>query len=397
MGPTTIGYIDKSGLPQELDSAFQYQPPVPDPSLNPIDSYGNNMFIQVNGSWQQNPNYVSPAEQQQIDWNQQQAQSKVLLEAGQLATDYQRQLQQGQIYASGIKEGAIDAAGQGMASQPYVPNYSGQAVDWLSDWNENYKAKQNPGVSLFPGGISAPVAANANEAAAKGYNQWVNPQALAAAQANTAVGKQEVYDPSTGGTRLETDEELLFRTQTVPLRNLQRGDFSQWGQGMQGGTPQQAYAVEWAKYNKPPSVDDFQGGLGQEDWNTAVTDWRNKMDAAMKENAEQSWQPKMVGPKTPDWAKGLVKEQYVSFKNPYTGEGKGTGEYQINVDKLKKSSMIPVSAQMWTGMRPSEQQGLYGLAKTAGYNDPNDYMAEAQNMWARSGSAPARRRTQVYA
>ncbi|MFA5037424.1 MAG: hypothetical protein WC479_09645 [Candidatus Izemoplasmatales bacterium] len=428
----TIGYYDKSGVPQSLDSSLLPEQSYPEPSTNPTDSYGNTAYIQLNGKWQQNPSYVDPYTQEQQSYTREQQAAQLRLQQNAQMMDqlnYQNSQTQGYRDYNQMRQQQADSASEGLQrtydAQMQAWNDTLAGLSGPSDWLKYWKTANNPPAmkkiddrgGFNTDGLSKPnIAANAEEAAAKGFTSWVTPDQWQGASANGFTsgfvpqynefggvsespwtsgngiyqGRMKVYDSNAGGLRWETDDEWNRRTVTDPLNDI--------------------------KYGANPGIQTYVDPMNDQTDNTELsrmyqgfvaTNHRLPTEEELSwytQNQSPSWsRQRDVGPKLPTWAAAFntptqqVRSGTVNMPGWASNGTFVPGETQVDVNKLTAGNynVNPVSQQTWNSMSPTQQSGLQGMVNAAG-TDWNDYLADAQNSWAKPGTAVARKRTAVY-
>ncbi|MFA5377160.1 MAG: hypothetical protein WC455_15520 [Dehalococcoidia bacterium] len=420
-GPNTTGYIDKSGIPQALDSALQPSGTQNYSGVTSVNGYdfpyydeGGTRIIDYNNPLGRTEDTgITPYQQQELanwktefDAQQQQNASSLALQQNAQVLDQlnltnsrrdqwvntQNALSNAQAVARDS-----DARAQAQAESTYNNVLSSQTGP--SDWINYWKVKQNPPRSIGYGAnqfatdsTRQPFASNAEEAARLGLSQWISPEALSQywREHNVSTERQMVWDTGTEQKRPETDAEMTYRMYTVPVRSLQiNGAPAGTFQSYSDDPNENAWIEDYVRRQKQAqrlavsasATDPYAAP------NNTLLPSQEELELWRSQNPRAQ---ASVGPQTPQWA--------TQFNTPTQNvdvTGHGGIQNQVDMNKLRTWNVNPVSAQTWNALAPSEQSGLRGLVEATG-TPWDDYVANAQNTWAKPGYAVARKRTAVY-
>lgn len=343
--------------------------PGPMPSGNSTDPY-----ILVNGSWQQNPDYVSPDTQAQTTADRTMATQNMLFDQYNARQELeQRQRETTATLGEQAQRNVFQPQTTPVNAEPTTP------VNWINYWKAGQEVakRQTQGT----GGLAQWASFNATPeqtAAAKasygtpagalqgGYRTGLDPTTGQQIAWNRPEQMTQMWDPFTQSYRPETNQEYQMR---ISQQGVNAGVF----------TPEIAQQQDWSNFynqsnytpEQPSTANLFQGTY-------------NPVGAANTAAAKQAWmdaqaalwrQPAPTGPETPQWAQGVLT-------NPQANINLGTLGQPGNMVR-------PVSAQMYQNWAPSQQQSYQGLA--AAQNYPGgipyqwpDYKANIEKMWGAS-------------
>ena len=415
-----IGYYDQSGVPQALDRALLSTSPswqltedalIKDANGNVVGYYDDKNIPQaidkallpttastlqqpwgadepgrwIGNQYVKNPDYISPED----------------IEAQRVAqdrsdrADFLNRQQADKELAQGQQELTWNRAAQAQQNvfQPQ-PIYVNAEENTPSNWINYWKAGQQVGqkqeeASQKQGAInwlaaSPQVGAMGTQGYAGGeafggYREGLDPATGQRVAWNRPEQMSAMWDPFTQSYRPETSQEWQMRmaTQAVNAGTF-TPEMAQQGQNeayYNWGTNPTAPMSAWQA-----DPQGMRAALTSSMTPQELASWQQNKETWMNEQAAAWRSPNFPsGPETPQWARGVLQ-------NP---------QANINLKTLgQQGNMVrPVSAQMYQGWAPSQQQGYQGLAAAQKGVYPEDYWGNVQKMWGASRPGQMARRT----